>query len=217
MNVNLMVSPLALRLLNGLLEVFTPGSSSYRLHPLMVLGFISIVSVVLFLVDYTVLLVLLGCLATILSIIRGVRVLAKTAMYSLIFTSPYILSALVIQWLSGFWDIYLVLTGFLRMLSLILLSTIALSLIDLVWLVKTVSRISPSLGVLLALSFKLTHMISLNAKLLLELYNVNLGVTSKARRILLVTRATTYLSFNTMLSFMEAFYTRKHLILKRRQ
>lgn len=217
MNVSLMVSPLALRLLNGLLEVFTPGSSSYRLHPLMVLGFTSIVSVVLFLVDYTVLLVLLGCLATILSIIRGVRVLAKTAMYSLIFTSPYILSALVIQWLSGFWDIYLVLTGFLRMLSLILLSTIALSLIDLVWLVKTVSRISPSLGVLLALSFKLTHMISLNAKLLLELYNVNLGVTSKARRILLVTRATTYLSFNTMLSFMEAFYTRKHLILKRRQ
>ena len=217
MNASLMVSPLALRLLNGLLEVFTPGSSSYRLHPLMVLGFTSIVSVVLFLVDYTVLLVLLGCLATILSIIRGVRVLAKTAMYSLIFTSPYILSALVIQWLSGFWDIYLVLTGFLRMLSLILLSTIALSLIDLVWLVKTVSRISPSLGVLLALSFKLTHMISLNAKLLLELYNVNLGVTSKARRILLVTRATTYLSFNTMLSFMEAFYTRKHLILKRRQ
>ena len=209
----MVIEKLALRILSGLLEVFTPGSSNYRVHPLLVLGFISIVSVVLFLVDYTVLLILFVCLATILSIIRDVIVLAKSIVYSIIFVSPYVLSAVVIQWLSGFWDMHLILTGCLRMQSLILLSVIALSLIDLVWLVKVVSSLSPSLGVLLALSFKLIYTISLNAKLLLELYGVNLRRVSRAGRILLVTRATTHLSFNATLSFMEAFYTRKHLIL----
>lgn len=208
---------MVLRILSGLLEVFTPGSSSYRVHPLLVLSLTSIVSVILFLVDYTILLILFGCLAIILSIIRGIIVLAKSVTYSVIFVSPYILSAIVVQWLSGFWSIHLILTGCLRMQSLILLSIIALSLIDLVWLIKAISSLSPSLGILLALSFKLVYTTSLNAKLLLELYDVNLGAISRARRILLVTRATTYLSFNTMLSFMEAFYTRKHLILKRRQ
>lgn len=207
---------MALRILSGLLEVFTPGSSSYRVHPLLVLGLISIASVVLFLVDYVISLILLGFLATTLSIIRDIIALAKSIMYSIIFVSPYILSAVVIQWLSGFWDVRLILTVCLRMQSLILLSVIALSLIDLVWLVKVVSKLSPSLGVLLALSFKLIYTISLNAKLLLEIYDVNLRRIGRARRILLITRATTNLSFNTMLSFMEAFYTRKHLILGRR-
>lgn len=206
-----------LRVISEILEIFTPGSSNYRLHPLLILASISATSIKLFFANPVELLVLFTCIAIVLFLIRNIRTLMKSLIFSLIFISPYILSALIIQWFANILDTYLILTNCARMILLILLSIISLSIMDVVWMIRVFSKLFPNLSISLALALKLIYITSINAKSVLELYNVNLGKLSSVRKVFLTTRATTYLSFNAMLSFAEAFYTRKHLILGERK
>lgn len=206
-----------LRVISGVLEIFTPGSSNCRLHPLLIFGSIFATSIKLFFANPVELLVLFTCIAIVLFLIRNIRTLMKSLIFSLISISPYILSALIIQWFANIVDTYLILANCVRMISLILLSIISLSIMDVVWMIRVFSKLFPNFGISLVLALKLIYITSINAKSVLELYNVNLGKSSNVRKAFLATRATTYLSLNAMLSFTEAFYTRKHLILGERK
>lgn len=200
------------RLLRGLSEIYLPGGSPYSINPLVLIVSVFIMSILLYLMDPLMLLTTYALLFIVLLLTRGYRIVFKLFLYSMVFLTPYIFSAVFVQLFAGSIDPMIILVSCLRIQVLVHLSVMMISLLDTVSIVRLFSRLSPSLGLVLAMTLKAIYVFSLCGAHVSEIYSVNLRGLDRIRRLFAITRATTNLSLHTMFYIIEAFYTRRHII-----
>lgn len=199
--------------LRELQKVFMAGSSRYRVNPLVLLAVSLVLSIVLLSCSLIVVSTIFSLLAVAVVVVRNATVLAKSLAYSVVFLTPYIASAMVVQYVAGLLDPLFVFTSCLRIVSLILLSVVTVSLVDTPSVIKAFTRLSPSIGLLLVIAFKSLHNASLNMLHVSEIYGVNLKRIHYIRRMVLALRASINLSLHTLLYTVESIYTHRHVIL----
>lgn len=200
------------RLLRGLSEIYLPGGSPYSINPLVLIVLVFIMSILLYLMDPLMLLTTHALLFIALLLTRGYRIVFKLFMYSMVFLTPYTVSAVFVQLFAGSIDPMIILLSCLRMQILVHLSVMMVSLLDTVSIVRLFSRLSPSLGLIIAMTLKAIYVSSLCGAHVSEIYSINLRGLDRIRRLSAITRATTNLSLHTMFYIIEAFYTRRHVI-----
>lgn len=202
--------------LRGLSEIYVLGGGSYRVSPAFLIVVVLTVSVVLYFLDALMLLVAYALSVFFLLFIRGYRIVFRVFFYSMLFLAPFIVSAVFVQLFICSIDPLFIMVSCLRMLVLIHVSVITVSLLDAVSAVRFFSRLSPGLGLLLAMTLKAIYVSSLSATRVSEIYSVNLGGVNRVGKLLLVASASINLSLYSMFYIMEAFHTRRHIILGRR-
>lgn len=200
------------RLLRDLSEIYLPGGSFYSVNPLALIALFFTISALLYLMNPLMLLATYALSIITLLLIRGCKVMFKLLMYSIVFLAPYTVSAVFVQLFAGLTDPVIIFVSCLRMQILIYLSVMMVSLLDTVSIVRFFSRLSPSLGLVLAMTLKAIYVFSICGAHVSEIYSVNLRGLGRARRLFPITRATTNLSLHTMFYIIEAFYTRRHVI-----
>lgn len=203
------------RLIRGLSEIYVPGGSTYRVSPGYIIGIILVTSIVLYFIDALMLLVTYALSVLVLLFLRGYRIVFKVFLYSMLFLTPYIVSAVFVQLYMCSDDPSIIVVSCLRMQILVYISVITVSLLDTVSVVRFFSRLSPSLGFLLAMTLKAIYVSLLCGTRVLEIYSVNFGKVNSVKRLLSVASASANLSLYSMFYIMEAFYTRRHIILGR--
>lgn len=207
---------IVLGFLKGLSEIYLPGRSSYCVNPMVLIVLILIVSTLLYLMD--ILMIFITYVISIFSllVIRGYRIMFKSFLYTIFFLTPYIVSAILLQLFTKLFDPIIILISCLRIQILIYFSIITVSLIDTTSIIKLLSKLSPNLGFLTAMTLKTIYVSSLCGVYISEIYGVNLKKLNRVKRLLLITRAITNLSLYSMFYIIEAFHTRRHIVLGRR-
>ncbi len=200
-----------MKLLVEVLELFLPGSYG-RINPIIVIVLSAIISLTVFMAKPVWLLAYTASLLVILSKLRGRKILFKVVKALLVFLTPFMFLSLVFQYIIGLINPVFFLNSSLRIIVLVLLSSTTMAFIDPLHLVSIISRKSHSLAIALTLVFKLAYILYIDYARILEVHSVNLRNTEFIKRLTATLTATTYLALTSTLSFIEYFYTRKHLI-----
>ncbi len=203
------------RILSHMQRIFTNSTGEKRLHPLVCIAFTAILSPIILFSYYHVVVSLLIVLTAALVFLLGARVFFSTTITSLLIILPYILSALIVQVITGYQYYDIIVVNSLRIIDLAFLSAIIVLLIDEVRLIFFFSKFSSSLALLALLTIKIVQVLLTNLDELHLVYNSNLKC-NRACRLMGLLKALTYSSITDTLSIVEAFYTRKHLLLARR-
>lgn len=203
------------RILSYMQRIFTDSGKEGKIHPLVCIAFTVVLSSVILFSSYHVIVFLFIVLLTALIFLLDARVLLSITIVSVLILLPYILSALIVQVLMGYQYYNIVLVNSIRIINLVFLSAIIVSLIDEIRLVIFLSKFSSSLALLALLTIKMVQIILVNLDELRLVYSNNLKC-SKTCRLTGLLKALTYSSIMDTLNTVEAFYTRKHLLLVRR-
>ncbi len=198
-------------MLADVLELFLPGLRR-GINPIVVLVLSAIMSITVLIVKPIWLPVYMALLLVVLLKLRGSETLFKIVKAILLFLAPFIFLSLVLQCIVGVVNLVFILNSSLRIIVLVLLSSTTIALIDPILLVSIVSRKLPSLALALALILNLSYILYIDYTRISEVHSVNLKNMRLTKRLAATLTATTYLALTSTLSFIEYFYTRKHLI-----
>jgi len=205
---------LTMRILYQIHRLFT-DSLEKKIHPLVCIILTVILSPIILLSSFHLLVLILIVLSTVLVSLLRSRVFLSIIIVAILIILPYIFSVLVVQLIIGYQYLDVVIVNSLRIICLVFLSAIIVFLIDEVRLVFFLSRFSTRLALLTILVVKIVQILLINLDELQLVYDKNLSC-GKICRLTGLLRALTYSSIMDSLSIVEAFYTRKHLLLPRR-
>ena len=168
-------------------------------------------SIILIFLPLNLLIIAVMVLLPVAAIIKGFRETAAISFLWLMFVIPYVTISVGVQLVLRSFLLNILLLGIARMYALMLVGTVTLSLINVHEFALELRKLSPTLGIALALSIKFFYSASVNLARLTDTYSINLGVKSLRGEVLRATaiaKALTYVTTVSALESVEAIYTR---------